>query len=271
MESLLKMKVLDLQGNKVKEIKTPEQFNEPYHPNLIKRAVLAIRENKRQPYGAYPLAGKRQAVDISRRRKDYKGSYGKGMSRVARKTMWHRGSQFAWEGAFVPGTKGGRKAHPPKAEKNRKVKVNVKENRKAIRSALSASLNETLVKLRNHRFTIFPLIIVPQIEDLKKTSEVLQLLNKFGLKDELARAENKKIRAGKGKFRGRKYRIKKGPLFVVSKNCPLVKAVSNIPGVEIVPINRINAELLAPGTQAGRLTIYSESAIEKLEKEKLFI
>ena len=97
------------------------------------------------------------------------------------------------------------------------------------------------------------------------------VLNKLGLKDEIARTESKKIRPGKGKFRGRKYRIKKGPLFVVSKNCPLVKAVSNIQGLEIVSINKINAELLAPGTQAGRLTIYSESAIEKLEKEKLFM
>ena len=35
-------------------------------------------------------------------------------------------------------------------------------------------------------------------------------------------------------------------------------------------MNELNAELLAPGTAPGRLTLYTQAAIAKLEKEKLF-
>ena len=38
----------------------------------------------------------------------------------------------------------------------------------------------------------------------------------------------------------------------------------NHAGVDVVEVNNVNAELLAPGTHAGRLTIYTKSAIEKL-------
>ena len=66
------------------------------------------------------------------------------------------------------------------------------------------------------------------------------------------------------------FKKRKGPLFVVSQNCPLVKAASNIPGVDVVAVRSINAELLAPGCQCGRLTLYTRSAIEELDKYKLY-
>ncbi|MFC1755641.1 50S ribosomal protein L4 [Thermoproteota archaeon] len=79
------------------------------------------------------------------------------------------------------------------------------------------------------------------------------------------------MRAGKGKLRGRKYKTKKGPLIVVSKECPLVKTADNIPGVEVVEVQNLNANLLAPGTDLGRLTLFTDTAIERLDKEKLFM
>ena len=79
------------------------------------------------------------------------------------------------------------------------------------------------------------------------------------------------MRAGKGKLRGRKYQRKTGPLLVVSKDCSLEKSACNIPGIDVVQINNINAELLAPGTHLGRLTLFTQAAIEKLGKEKLFL
>jgi large subunit ribosomal protein L4e len=265
------MIIYDLSGNKAKEISLPSQLNEPYHPNLIKRAVLAIQSNKRQSYGSKTDAGMRHSAKTSKRRKEYRGSYGKSLARVPRKVMWHRGTQFSWEGAIAPGTKGGRKAHPPKAEKDTKVKINRKERRKAIRSALSTTFNETLVKKRNHIFKLFPLIVINDIESLKKAKEVHLALEKLGLKEELERTSIKKVRAGKGKARGRKYKKKTGPLIVVSESCSLSKAGKNIPGVEIAKIDKLNTELLAPGAHPGRLTIYSEKAIEKLTKENLYL
>src|SRR3989338_11606848 len=265
------MKVVDLEGKKVKEVKLPKQFNEPYHPNLIKRAVLVIQSNKRQPYGAKPRAGLRYSSELSKRRKDYKGVYGRGMSRTPRKVMWRRGTQFGYVGATAPGTRGGRKAHPPKAEKIFSKKINVKERRKAIRSALAATFNLELMKKRNHQIPEeFPFIIEDNFENIEKTKDVKDILKKLGFEKELERCEKKKIRAEKGKTRGRKYKKKTGPLIIVSKKCKLEKSIINIPGLEIMEIKNINAELLAPGTHAGRLTIYTESAINMLEKEKLF-
>jgi len=265
------MIIQNLEGKKVKEVRIPEQFNEEYHPNLIKRAVLTLQSNKRQPYGAKPKAGLRASARISKRRHDYRGCYGHGISRVPRKVTWRRGTQFGWVGAVIPGTRGGRKAHPPKAEKNWSKKINIKEKRKAIRSAMSATLNLDLVKARNHIIPKdYPFIIESKIEDSQKTKELKQIFEILGLKEELKRVEVKKVRAGKGKSRGRKYRKKIGPLIVVSSNCKLKKAGTNIPGVEIIEVNKLNAELLAPGTQAGRLTLFTDKAIERLEKEKLF-
>jgi len=94
---------------------------------------------------------------------------------------------------------------------------------------------------------------------------------KLGLKEELERCEKKKIRAGKGKMRGRKYKKKKGPLIVVSKDCKLMKSACNIPGIDVCEVKNINAKILAPGAVPGRLTLWSNAAVKLLETEKLFV
>ncbi|MFB6262252.1 MAG: 50S ribosomal protein L4, partial [Bradymonadaceae bacterium] len=47
------------------------------------------------------------------------------------------------------------------------------------------------------------------------------------------------------------------------------RAARNIPGVDVAPVEELNAELLAPGTEPGRLVIWSENAVEKLGAEDL--
>lgn len=266
----MKAPLYNLEGKKLKEIELPEQFNEEIRPDIIKKAVLVIQSHNRQPYGVKPDAGKRASAVLSRRRRNYKSSYGHGISRIPRKTMWHRGRQFGWVGAFAPGTVGGRKAHPPKAEKKWWEFINDKERKKAIRSALAATMIPELVKKRGHKFES-SLVIENKFENLKKTKEIKEILVKLGLQKELERIAIRKIRAGKGTRRGRKYKLKKGPLLVVSKTCPLQKSVKNLQGIDICVVHNLNTELLAPGTDVGRLTIYTEGAINRLEKEKLFM
>lgn len=266
----MKANYFKLDGAKSKQLELPEQFNEELRPDLIQKAVLVIQSHKRQPYGANPEAGQRASAVLSRRRRKYRGSYGHGISRVPRKVTWKRGTQFGFVGAFAPGTVKGRRAHPPKAQKIWDLKMNIKEKRKAIRSALSAAVNKKLVLERGHKFKELPTIVENKIEDLKKTKEIENILKKLGLQDELKRISKRKVRAGKGKMRGRKYRIKKGPLFVVSKDCPLIKTIQNLQGCDICQVQNVNTELLAPGALPGRLTIFSEDAISRLEKEKLF-
>jgi large subunit ribosomal protein L4e len=128
-----------------------------------------------------------------------------------------------------------------------------------------------LVEERGHIVNDYPLIIESKCEEISKTKEAMALLKSLGLGDELKRTEEKKVRAGKGKLRGRKYKTKVGPLFVVSKECKLIDAVKNIPGIDVEIVQNLNADLLAPGGKIGRATIYSEDSILRLQKEKLFM
>ncbi len=267
---MTKANYISINGNFEKQIELPEQFEESLRVDLINRAVLAIRANKRQQYGVNERAGKRYAVSISKKRRDYKGSYGKGISRVAKKTMSRSGENFSWVGAFAANTVGGRKAYPPMSERIWKQKINNKERRLAIRSALGASVKEELVRKRGHKFEKLPSVVSNDLENIKKTRDLIEFFKKIGLKGELERISVVKIRAGVGKTRGRRYRSKKGPLIVVGGECALINAASNIKGVDIVIVNRLNAELLAPGCHPGRLTIFTEKAIERLKKENLF-
>ena len=266
----MKAKILNLNGEEIGSIELPMQFKEALNPNLIKRAVLAVRSTKYQPKGVSKDAGKRASAKLSRRRRQYRGAYGHGISRVPRKIFWRRGTQFGWEGAFAPGTVGGRKAHPSKSDKILKKNINKKERRKAIRSAISATMNAELVKVNHKLPKKYPLIIDSKIESLNKTKQVVDLLKKLDLSEELKRLSVKKIRAGKGKTRGRKYKTKKGPLIVIAKDCSLQKSARNLPGINIVKVNLLNAEILAPSTLPGRLTIWSKDAIDILAKQKLF-
>ncbi|MEK6904443.1 MAG: 50S ribosomal protein L4 [Nanoarchaeota archaeon] len=267
----MKADLFDVDGKKLRTIELPEQFNEEVRSDLIQRAVLAIQANSRQPYGAFPQAGMRQSVEVSRRRRKYRGSYGHGISRVPRKVLWKRGRQFGWVGAFSPATVGGRRAHPPKSEKVWDVKINLKERRKAIRSALAATLSEFLVKKRGHRFKQLIPVIDSKAEAIFKTKEILSMLNKLGLEEELSRTKEKRIRPGRGKTRGRPYQEKKGPLIVVSSKCNLLRSAKNIPGVDVCVVSNLNAELLAPGSHPGRLTIFTERSIELMSKNNLFM
>lgn len=264
----MKVALVQLDGKKGKELTLPRQFSEDFRPDLIKKAVLVVRSHNIQAYGTSPDAGKRQSSFITKRRKAYKTTYGRGQSRTPRKILSRRGLNMFYVGAFAPNTVGGRVSHPSKAEKIWDRKMNIQERRKAIRSALAATMNPFLVKKRGHLAESF--VVESKVEDIKKAKEVYTFLMNAGLEKELARIAIKKIRAGKGKNRGRPYRKKKGPLIVVSKKCALLQAAANLQGVDACTVKDLNAELLAPGTDAGRLTIWSDKALEVMEKQNLF-
>jgi|SRR3989338_3907635 len=267
----MKLKVISPEGKEDGSVTLPTQFSEEVRSDLIKRAVLAIQSHNRQPYGASPEAGKRASAKLSRRRRNYRGSYGLGISRVPRKIFSRRGTRMNWQGAFAPGTVGGRRAHPPKAEKIWWQELNKKERAKAIRSAIAASIKGNSINERTIKAPeTFPFILSGQWEDIQKTKELSQSLTQLGFERVMERASEKKVRAGKGKGRGRKYAKKKGVLFVVSKECSLMRAAHNLPGSDAALVQNLNAEILAPGGDPGRITFWSKPAIERLGKENLF-
>ncbi|MBC8494676.1 50S ribosomal protein L4 [archaeon] len=251
----MKLKTLNLNKTETGAVELPAQFFEPVRTDLIHRAFLVIQFNKTQPYGTNPRAGLRASADLSRRRRKYRGSYGLGISRVPRKILSRRGTRMNWVGAVMPGTVGGRRAHPPKAEKIWAKKINQDERRKAIRSAIAATLNTDLVKKRGHLApSNYPFIIDDNFTEVKKTAELIKILEHIGFKDEMDRSRS---RGSKG-------------LLLVSTTKALDKSCANIPGVETEVVSSLNVELLAPGGVPGRLTVFTKSAIEELSKKKLF-
>lgn len=253
-----KTKVIDLSGNFIKEITLPQAFMEEYRPDLIKRAVLAMQSNRLQPKGSDALAGRRTSAES--------WGPGRGVARVPRITDGRRAAR-------APQVVGGRRAHPPKTEKILTKKINKKERRKAIKSAIGATMNLERVRARGHKFSEdleLPIVVEDSFESLEKTSAVEDFLKTIGVWNDVLRAKRRKVRAGKGKMRGRRYKTKKSILIVISRDDELSedkkikKAATNLPGVDVSYAEELNAELLAPGTHPGRLTIWSESSISKL-------
>jgi large subunit ribosomal protein L4e len=247
----------------------PKQFDERVRPDILKRAVLSIQSKNRQPYGRDPEAGKKQVTRLRQRNNAFRTQKGRGMSRTPKKAMMARGSQFYWVGAKAPHTRGGRRAHGPKAEKDFEEDINDKERRKAIRSGIAASTDEELVS-ENHEYSGELPITSSSLESISKTQELKEELEDYGLEEELERVKEKNVRAGKGANRGRKYQRKVGPLLVVENDEGVFQAAGNLAGVEAVRVENLNAEHLAPGTNPGRLVVWSENALEKLEEEELF-
>lgn len=268
----MKVKIMTTNKTETGSVDLPTQFDEPLREDVIRKVFKVKQANSRQKYGASPEAGKRASAELSRRRRKYRGSYGIGISRVPRKILSRRGTRMNWVGAFAPGTVGGRRAHPPKSSKEWDLKINKKENRLAIRSAMGASVNVNIVQNRGHKTpNVYPFILETKAEQISKTTDVRKMLEKLGLKDELTRCSIKTVRAGKGKTRNRKYKKRVGPLIVTSDACPLLKAARNISGVNAITVKRLNVEQLAPGAQPGRLTIYTQSALEAIRKDQLYI
>jgi large subunit ribosomal protein L4e len=249
-------KIFNLEGKLVGKMKLPPVFATPLRPDVIKRAVIAIQSNRIQPQGRNPMAGKRTTAESR--------GVGLGISRIPRT----KGP--AGRGAFAPGTVGGRAAHPPTSNKNIVKRIPKKEKRLALLSAIAATASKEIVASRGHSIEDIPeipLIVTNDMEELKKTKEVEEALTHLGVLSDIYRVrESRKIRAGKGKRRGRRIKQAVGPLIVVAENKGLIEAARNIPGLDVVTVKSLNAELLAPGAHPGRLTIWTNSAIERLSE-----
>jgi len=253
---MVKVNVYGLDGTEKEKIDLPEVFNTVYRPDIIRKTFNVLHSNKRQPYGANPLAGTKHATASVGK--------GRGSSRVPRLTQGRRA-------ALAPCVVGGRRAHPPMAERNWKEKMNKKEKQIACKSAIAATADKELVSKRGHKFDnklTLPIIVDDKFENIKKTKEVINTFDKMGIYDDVLRANSgKHIRAGKGKRRGRKYKIPKSILIVSTKD-DIKKSSNNLLGIDIIKLNEMNIEHLAPGGDAGRLTVFTKTALKKMGGNK---
>ncbi|MGA1793347.1 MAG: 50S ribosomal protein L4 [Thermoplasmatota archaeon] len=235
------------------KLELPSVFQTPFRPDLIRRAVVAAQANRRQRYGPSKVAGMRHSVST--------WGKGRGVARVQRLAQGRTAAES-------PNNVGGRRAHPPRPEHSFEKKINNKERRIAIDSALAATSDIDKVRSRGHRFkegVTLPVIVDDSMEKMERTRDVLSLLDHLGLSPDIQRAsEGRHIRAGRGKMRGRRYRQPRSILFIATEGSPILTGARNLPGVNTISPSGINAELLAPGGDPGRLVIFSKKAFETL-------
>jgi large subunit ribosomal protein L4e len=235
------------------KVMLPEVFSTPFRPDLIRRAVVSAQANRRQRYGPSKVAGMRHAVST--------WGKGRGVARVQRLSQGRTAAES-------PNNVGGRRAHPPRPEHSFEKKINNKEKKLAIASALAATSDHDKVKGRGHKFkenVTLPVIVDDKMEKLERTKDVLSMLESIGLSQDIVRAsEGKHVRAGRGKMRGRRFRQPKSILLVATEGSPILVGARNLPGVNTIYPSGINAELLAPGGDPGRLVVFSKKAFEAL-------
>lgn len=261
---IMKAHVYDITGHSKGEVSL-KIFSENVRKDLIKRAYLSERSRKIQPYGPDPIAGQRTSAHYHGRRGIKHSMMNREMARMKRV---HGSGYLHMTARFVPQAVKGRMAHPPKPEKIWEKRINRKEWKKALLSAMTATTKKEYIAERGHmieKVKDIPLIFEDKFEEIKKTKEIAELMIKMGLKEEMERLDDTKSRAGRGKARGRKKITRKGPLIIVSNKSNL-KAGKNMAGFDMVKFKDLKVENLAPGAVPGRLCIWTESAIKDAEE-----
>lgn len=243
----------DIDGTTTDELTLPAVFETPYRPDLIRRATAAMQANAAQPYGTDDHAGLRTSAESF--------GAGRGVAMVPRAN--NRGKR-------VPQTVGGRRAHPPKAEADRGKAMNDQERRLATRSALAATADSELVAERGHAIPddlVTPVVVSDDFETLQKTQSVVDVLEALSIHEDVERADrNRKRRAGRGTMRGRARQQPVSILFVTSDESGPSRAARNLAGVDVATASNVSALDLAPGGHAGRLTVFTETAIEEVSE-----
>lgn len=159
---------------------------------------------------------------------------------------------------------------PTKTWRKWHVKINQNQRRFAVVSALAASALPSLVLARGHRIenvNEVPLVISSEVESIQKTREAAAFLKAIAAHEDVVKVSNsRKLRAGKGKMRGRRHRQRRGPLLVYGEDKGIAKAFRNLPGVEVANVKALNLLQLAPGGHLGRFVIWTESAFALLDE-----
>merc|ERR1712157_13028 len=253
--------VYSITGTKSGEMPLPKVFTSPIRPDVVHFVHTQMAKNARQAYAVSIVAGKQVSAE----------SWGTGRAVARIPRVGGGGTSKGGQGAFGNMCRGGRMFAPTKIWRRWHRKINTKQRRNAVCSALAASAVPALVMARGHKIDEvpeIPLVVEDAIESTKKSAAAQEILASVGaLEDVEKSAASKKIRAGKGKARNRRYVMRRGPLLIYNSNEGEVKsAFRNLPGVEYCCVTRLNLLQLAPGGHLGRFCIFSQSAAAKLDE-----
>ena len=220
--------------------------------------LSSLAKNHRQPYAVSPGAGHQHSAE----------SWGTGRAVARIPRVSGGGTSRSGQGAFGNMCRAGRMFAPTKTWRRWHRKVNVNQKRYAVASALAASALPGLVFGRGHAISSvpeIPLVVDTAVESVTKTKQALAILASVGAIEDVEKAkDSKRLRAGKGKMRGRKHIQRRGPLIVYAEDNGVTRAFRNLAGVETAHVDRLNLLQLAPGGHLGRFVIWSQAAFQRV-------
>eukprot|EP00933_Yihiella_yeosuensis_P035451 TRINITY_DN28_c0_g1_i3.p1 TRINITY_DN28_c0_g1~~TRINITY_DN28_c0_g1_i3.p1 ORF type:complete len:409 (+),score=131.00 TRINITY_DN28_c0_g1_i3:83-1309(+) len=238
----------------------PAVLASPLRPDLVREVHMNVSKNSRQAYAVKHKVGYETAAES--------WGTGRAVARIPRAPGG--GTHRAGQATFGNQARGGGMFNPTTVWRRWHRRVNVTQKRHAVATSLAASSLPALVMARGHRIgevSELPLVVSDGLESVTKTKQAVEALNGLGCGPELQKViDSKKIRAGQGKARNRRYRMRKGPLVIYNEDNGITRAMRNIPGVECACIDRLNLLQLAPGGSIGRFVIFTEGAFNKLNE-----
>lgn len=252
----------DGETNTIASVPLPAAMTAPIRPDVVTFVHSQVNKNRRQAYCVKDQAGMDYSAES--------WGTGRAVSRIPR--IGGGGTHRSAQGAFGNMCRGGRMFHPTRIWRKWHKKVNQNQRRYALCSSLAASSVPSLVSARGHKVSQIPelplVIGGDHLTAIKKTKEAVEILARFGVDEDVQRVQDsRKIRAGKGKMRNRRYVKRRGPLIVhASTSADLTKAFRNIEGVDLCHVDRLNVLQLAPGGHLGRLVVWTKDAFEKIDK-----
>jgi len=252
-------------GSKKGSVDMPAVFSVMHRPDIVEAVVQKSYLNTRTPYAVSEYAGYQTSASS--------WGTGRAVARVPR--VAGVGSHRSGQAAFANFCRGGGMFAPTRTYRKWTRQTNQTERRHAQAFALSAAGCTSLVMARGHKVEKvpeIPLVVTNDLNEVCKTMKVKEFLANLGLSEDIERCvDNKKIRAGKGKNRNRKYKKARGPCIVYSNAeglelSPVGRAIKGLEGVDAMSVDRLNIKQLAPGGKAGRLLVFTQAAFEKLNE-----
>ncbi|KAF7326104.1 60S ribosomal protein L4-B [Mycena kentingensis (nom. inval.)] len=252
--------VRDGSGEATSSLPLPAVLTAPIRLDVVQLVHKCMNKNTRQAYSVSEKAGHQTSAE----------SWGTGRAVARIPRVGGSGTHRAGQAAFGPMCRGGRMFAPTKPSRKWHAKVNQNQRRFATVSALAASALPSLVLSRGHRIEQIeeiPLVIPTATESLTRTKQAVELLKGLNAYADVTKVSNsRKLRAGKGKMRGRRHSQRRGPLVVFAQDNGISKAFRNLPGVETANVRRLNLLQLAPGGHLGRFVIWTEGAFALLDE-----
>ncbi|XP_046749196.1 60S ribosomal protein L4 [Diprion similis] len=240
-------------------ISLPSVFKAPIRPDVVNFVHQQMSKNSRQPYCVSKEAGHQTSAE----------SWGTGRAVARIPRVRGGGTHRSGQGAFGNMCRGGRMFAPTKPWRRWHRRINVNQKRYALVSSIAASGVPALVQSKGHmvqEVPEFPLVVSDKIQEYNKTKQAVIFLRRIKAWNDIQKVyKSQRFRAGKGKMRNRRRIQRRGPLIIYGQDQGLRKAFRNIPGVDLMNINKLNLLKLAPGGHVGRFIIWTKSAFDQLD------